>query len=207
MPLTEGLALANALAQYWHIPDGCWVVGSLRRGVPAVASIDLTAPVPTEREDPLFEAIQSCMSGAGGLFAAPSADGHVRGRVVSGLAPHFQRARLIIEPVERFSKHPMPVDIYRFRESNRGIVELMATGPRSFVDLFWHRWRKQHAIPEGLAHKCMRDGDLVDGDGNVVRVETEFKVFEAVGWKFTDPRQRATIGQGAAHARKRAQGA
>lgn len=205
MPLLEAQFLGQAIKTAWNIQHTAIELGALRRGVPAVSSIDLSAPMPTGQADPLFETINAGMASAPGLFGA-AASGPITGRAISGLAPGFQRVTLTIDPMPGFSKHPMPVTIYRFRESNRGLVELLGTGPRSFLDLFWHRWRKLNAIPEGSAHRCMREGDLVDGDGNVVPTPEERDVFKLVRWDWIDPRRRATVGQAAAQARKRADG-
>ena len=205
MSLLDAQALGRAIKTAWNIQHTAIELGALRRGVPAVSSIDLSAPMPTGQADPLFEIINAGMASAPGLFGA-AASGPFTGRAISGLTPGFQRATLTIDPMRGFSKHPMPVSIYRFRESNRGLVELLGTGPRSFLDLFWHRWRKLNAIPEGLAHRCMREGDLVDGDGVIVNTPEERDVFKLVKWDWIDPRRRATVGQAAAQARKRADG-
>lgn len=175
-----------------HIVTGpLEAVGSVRRHVDQVGDLELIAPMPgREYGDDLCRRLAELLTDPDDLFSASRTDRI--GSVISGLKLGFRACSFTVwlgsEP-----RVEMPVQIYRYDPGaggNRGMVELIRTGPVDFGKAFLARWKVERGIGSPKIPAC-RDSYLLDANGRRVPTPTEVEAMKMARLRYIDPEERA----------------
>ena len=172
-----------------RIPDAT-VVGSIRRRCKVVGDIDIICPMPGGKVDDLHDriALRFDTHDGGSLFEPFSAAGYL-GDWIRGKLP-MARAISLVLVSQSDPKDRLPVQVFRYDpgpKGNRGMIELIRTGPSPFSKRAVIRWAEltqggyckggylHHPQPATLPPEPTPD---------------EARAFELLGWDYIEPDQR-----------------
>lgn len=201
IPIAQAHRLAEALFTLWKLPSSAVVAGSIRRGRPRVADVELVVPPAEGQRDALYERISDMMDSD-----IPESDLWPRsrnavGHAVKGLTKGFQYARVVVRPSAigvECDLPTVPVDLFRWREergiegaapkSNRGWVIIVRTGPDDFGEQFLATWKRKCKCPKD--REISRQNWLLSPRGNTLHTPTEESVWAQTGILSVSPQQR-----------------
>lgn len=181
-PLKEMRAAAERLrAEILPFCERCEIAGSIRRGLPTVADIELVAiarlgdaPIPGEmfarrRVDLLHS-----------YCARQVAAGNWQHRLDVNGRPSFgdKYKRLLVDGA--------PLDLFATTADNWGVIFMIRTGPADWSHRFVTAQRIGGSMPDGW---CVSQGALWH-KGTHVRTPEEACVFEALGLPYVEPSER-----------------
>lgn len=190
MPHAQARLAADYLLRIWsRLGAEIMVVGSVRRQRADVGDLEFVAEWRKPGDDPLHECLEAMSGRPESLFAAEH-PGLPPITVVRGVKPGFLDAAFVVHLVDKGTDKPydIPVQIYRFREGQRGWKIVMRTGPSDFGQWFLWRWKAAMGIPaNGLASS---GGYLLDRAGQPQHIDTEQEAFRLCRVAWVNPDHR-----------------
>lgn len=194
LPLAWAVSAAGVLFERWELSSSAAaIVGSVRRRCPEVGDLDIIAPLPPARKaDELHAAIDRTIivpDEARGLFAERACPKFVE--VKTGHKPYFKSLSVIAHLEAEGRTYPIPVQVSRFTDENRGWMELYKTGPKEFGVWFLVKWKERFGIP--THQKACIENHLRDQGGSIVPVESEADCFRLAGLTHFPPQDREEI--------------
>ncbi len=163
------------------------IVGSIRRKKETVGDVEYTFPWEPKENDALYTRLAELAHlGEPPLFGER---GHKMIDPIEGVKPGFKAARFYVQVQTPTGVVVAPAAIYRHEPHNKGMIEIIRTGPREFGMAVLHRWRSVFKVTREV-WDARDQGTVVDQWGKVVPVGTEEEVFTKLGIAFEPPERR-----------------